>query len=185
MLSQEQFGQLSLPGMPARVTRPAPAPAPEPLPRAGYTKALQMGPARDWWEDEEGNEEMRRPGWVDNLLPRTSEHHPDADEIVVEDMGSKPQQEWVPTWMVTSGQRYVNPVAVDHQVEHANPLALDKDPSLVSYHDRRGEKRYDVKDGNHRLNAALRRGQLIAPANVERGWEDDTDEVDRFVKVTR
>lgn len=77
-------------------------------------------------------------------------------------------EEFIPPWKVTSHQGAINQDAVNHQVQNANPLALDEDPFIVPYEEG-GEERYHVWDGNHRVNAAQERGQLLMPARVMRG----------------
>lgn len=71
-----------------------------------------------------------------------------------------PREEWVPTSEVRSVQTAVNPTAVEHLQRHATGLH-EGNATVV-----RGGGEHVVFDGNHRLNAALRRGQLLAPADV-------------------
>ena len=76
-------------------------------------------------------------------------------------------EEFIPPWRTMSSQGQVNPDAIDHQVAHADPMRLREQPDVYAVQDA-GEERYFVTEGNHRVLAAQRRGQLLMPANVER-----------------
>lgn len=102
--------------------------------------------------------------WGANPLPRPQANVPWLDR-------PKTAEEWVPTTHVTSAQPKVNPAAIEHQVQHADPLRLADDPVMTAYQERSGEEHYYVRDGNHRVNAAMRRGMLFMPAVVQRGGE--------------
>lgn len=74
--------------------------------------------------------------------------------------------EWVPSTEVRSTQTEINRGAVDHIVEHAGMGDLpDTEMFSVPHGDATD---YWVRDGNHRTNAALRRGNLFVPARVTR-----------------
>jgi hypothetical protein len=79
-------------------------------------------------------------------------------------------EEFIPPWRTTSLQDDINEAAVQHQLQNANPLALDEEPSVSAYPGQDGHEWYRVIDGNHRTNAAQRRGQLLMPAEVARRY---------------
>ncbi len=89
-------------------------------------------------------------------------------------------EEFVPTWRVGSAQKAINNEAVEHQVRNADPLRLDSDPevSTLGAHPEPGHdapvEQFVLRDGNHRANAAQRRGQLLMPATVRRPVAGDT-----------
>lgn len=163
-LNQHQFTQLELPGMPDAQEPHAPEVAqgppgtrfnpgeriPPPRARAGvgsggYTSAHDMG-------GEEPNPIY--PGAVARKLEPTPR--------------GKSGPEFIPPWRAMSNQKSVNREAIEHQKQHANPLALNSDPFVIAHQGTEGEEVYDVRDGNHRINAAQERGQLLMPANVYR-----------------
>lgn len=72
--------------------------------------------------------------------------------------------EWVPSERVVSNQPHVTSGAVEHITQHGNILDLDEDP----YFEPNTVGEYAVRDGNHRVNAALRQGRLFMPGVVFR-----------------
>lgn len=75
-------------------------------------------------------------------------------------------EEWIPTTDIHTKQTFIYPHRVEHMVENAT--ATDLPPLEVDqYTDAEGTF-YDLWNGNHRLNAALRAGQLLVPAQVAR-----------------
>lgn len=147
-----QFEQLSMPGMP----KPAPTPV---APRAhlapedgGYTSAHTM-----------------QGDWEKTRIPPSPDPHVER-EIGANWRNERSQrEEFIPTFRTTTRQETVNTEAVEHQVTHANPMDLNKQPEVFSYNHPDGAESFHVSDGNHRVNAALRRGQLLMPADV---WRD-------------
>lgn len=79
-------------------------------------------------------------------------------------MDADQREEFVHTLDVVTPQGALNPAAVEHQVQHST--GLDTPNIEVTAGAGPEEGRYALKDGNHRLNAALRRGQMFLPANV-------------------
>ena len=77
-----------------------------------------------------------------------------------EALGRHQPTEWVHPPDVKSVQQDVDPVAVEHLTRHAT--GLDEPEPLVT----RMYGKLDAEDGNHRVNAALRRGQLLMPMKV-------------------
>lgn len=108
--------------------------------------------------------------YTDNPLPRTQDDYYDHLNRMYAEGKSRPTttNEFIPTYKIRTQQPEVNMKAVEHHVQNANPLKLDEDPYVMEYPSYEGETLYDLGDGNHRVNAALRRGQLFTPANVER-----------------
>lgn len=70
-------------------------------------------------------------------------------------------EEFLPTYDLDSPQTIVNDYAVNHLVKHSTGLDT---PDIVATREKSG--RTSVYDGNHRTNAALRRGQMLIPARV-------------------
>lgn len=70
------------------------------------------------------------------------------------------REEFVPSYELTSPQNIVNPYAINHMVENASGVDVP-DISVV----KQGGQSV-VYDGNHRVNAALERGQMLVPARV-------------------
>ena len=147
-LSQRQFTQGEFPGMPP--VRPQPA---------AVSQGLEASPPPYTSIDR-----MNKPvtEWAQNPIHDANLYGPLAE--------GEPLSfgEMVPTWRVRSGQRLVHPETVEHQVQHADPFALDADPVVVELEGDEEGPLYKVQDGNHRVNAALRRGQLFTPATVRR-----------------
>lgn len=69
-------------------------------------------------------------------------------------------EEWVPTHEIRSIQSGVFEPSVKHLTEHSTGLGEGNATVL------RGGGRHVLFDANHRVNAALRRGQLLTPADV-------------------
>lgn len=124
------------------------------------TNPKHEAPAYTSAHDPDGPVGSSRRDWVKNALPH-------SNRILPPHYGPE-QEEWVPTERLTSNQTGVNPKAIDHQVKNANPLALESNPYTYAYQADDGKESYLVGDGNHRANAALRRGQLLIPADVRR-----------------
>lgn len=161
-LSAMEFSQLTIPGTEVpRVEKPAPEekpPSTDPLDNPRY------------FDDEAHNE--RRWRWNEPVSAKNPLYTPDAEYDFVRSsymMQDDPRVEhdYVPTWRLSSIQDVYNPQAVEHQVRHADPMALREDPLLATLH-KDGEEHYSVLDGNHRTLAAQRRGQLLMPARVLR-----------------
>lgn len=158
-----QFEQTSLPGMPRAQT---------PLPTLASSNPKH-----------EATEYRRARGsYVGNPVPRSSQARPMgyAREHYLDPNFEKDQwdpssiaqvtEEFIPTTALRSDQDRVSRVAVQHQLENANPLRLDEDPVALRYEGSDGVE-YGILDGNHRAAAALARGQLLMPARVI----EDTD----------
>lgn len=104
------------------------------------------------------------PGdWVANPVERLH-----GDIIASATLEGEAQEEFVPTERMFSAQPEVNAAAIEHQVEHANPLALDSDPLIYPFDHVDGKEGFAIRDGNHRVAAAQRRGQLLVPSRVVR-----------------
>lgn len=162
MPAHEHLSQLEFEGMPRRMPElpvlPGSNPKHEPQPYADH--GAHHGSA--WGRETPLN--TRNPLFsadaVDllyetNFIPGGSE----ADLVT--------RQEFIPPWKVMSAQPNINPDAVEHQVQHADPLNLRGDIEATPLNVD-GDEHYLVMEGNHRVNAAQRRGQLLMPANVER-----------------
>lgn len=171
-LSPEQFHQTSLNLGHLPVIQPhAPAPPAE----GPDDDAFGYDPATDF-EDQEGAKGRNgyTSAWdtdpysfVKNPIPQIT--HRDENRFADprlwnSDATPRYRSEWVPTEKIVSTQGKVSPAAIDHQVKHANPLALDQDPGFLPL----TNGYYSVTDGNHRVNAAYRRGQLFMPGDVFR-----------------
>lgn len=134
---------------------------PRPVTGNVYTSAHSMGSSFDSWKPNP---------LYDQGLSDAAYDHERANNY--NDIGKG--TEFIPTFRISSVQEEVNEVAINHQLEHANPLDLDDDPEVTAYpHPDTGEEWYDVRDGNHRANAAQRRGQLFMPATVRRFTQND------------
>ncbi|MFN2347170.1 MAG: hypothetical protein ABR616_15835 [Dermatophilaceae bacterium] len=72
--------------------------------------------------------------------------------------GAKPG--WIPTFDVSSVQSHINPESVEHLVQHSSGLEVGDAVAV------KGGGRHVIFDGNHRMNAAQRRGQLFIPGEV-------------------
>lgn len=172
-LSSAQWSQTSLPGM------PAPA----------HTSASSVPGARQDAVEEYTNirhapyvDPDATDMWIDNPLNDGLDPRADAPMGPVKYPHGTDMEQWIPTWRINSRQTVINDDAVNHMVEHANPLALDDDPRITQYIAPQAEvghnepvPYYRVGDGNHRVNAAQRRGQLLIPRHVE-PWEKNRDE---------
>lgn len=146
-LSQRQFTQGEFPGMPPARSKPRQPVSPTPSP-APYTSIDRMNkPVSEW---------------APNPIHDSNLYGPLAEGK------SFSFDEMVPTWQIRSGQRLIHPETVEHQVQHAEPFALDNDPVVFEL-EGEDEPVYKLQDGNHRVNAALQRGQLFMPATVRRG----------------
>lgn len=184
-LNPSQFHQPEFPGMPPRLAeKPRP---PEALPERP-SSAWNSTPEEQMNSPEYSSAHVMAGNWVDNpLYPGVQRRG--LSELAPGHSGT----EFIPVPHIVSGQRDVNKVAVDHQVKYADPMSLRDDPlvaavkgpaatglnakdldTLISSNaphldDFVGvEELFDVRDGNHRVNAALRRGQLFMPAKVMR-----------------
>lgn len=107
---------------------------------------------------------VNRDEWVPNPIPATP---PGAYKSLSAARKGAEVDEWVPLEHVYSTQPEVHAPSVKHQVDHADPLRLDEDPRFASA-PHNGRDIYSVRDGNHRVAAALQRGQLIMPGRVAR-----------------
>jgi hypothetical protein len=150
-----QFHQAELPGMPGRLS---PSPAPKGVPQGVVTTSPVYTSARNMSGTfvpnpilEEGTparsrfvQAINRPGALAQKDNKTDE--------------------WVPTNEIRSTQTDINADAVQHIVRNSPTGHL---PSIDAYgvnHD--SGRDFWVRDGNHRVNAALDKGQMIIPANV-------------------
>lgn len=133
-----------------------------------YTHA---GPPRP--EAESFPTDYPAPSWASRSGPVNNPiYDPDAPGPLSDDR-SQPldeHEEWVPTYEIGSDQTSVDMGAVEHLTEHGTGL---HEPNIMVS---RNYGKLGLWDGNHRLNAALRRGQLLTPATVidydkEYGWE--------------
>jgi len=70
-----------------------------------------------------------------------------------------PETQWVHPPDVTSPQASVNTPSVEHLAQHATGLDPAEPMPFVAKQDRG----MHLMDGNHRVNAAQRRGQLLMP----------------------
>ena len=141
-LSPQEFEQVELFGGNEYQTLGPPRPAPV------YT------PPVDYPDPHEGE----GLGVVENPNPLYS----DDAEVDVSAIGDW-EPGWVPTFGVSSIQPVVNPESVDHLTRHAT--GLEKDQAVLSVE---SGGHHVLFDGNHRMNAAQRRGQLFIPGQVAR-----------------
>lgn len=173
-----QFEQLSLPGIASPRRR-----APKVDLSTPHQRYLGHAPAA--WAEREAAATGEK--FTDVYWDKTSarnpllgpesprEHHYTgiraADPIVTE--------EFVPSWKVRSAQRDINPLAVEHLANNPAPPSRDGDVEVFEYNAGRNHRdpvedpegrrrRYGVLDGNHRVNAALRRGQMFIPVKMYR-----------------
>lgn len=109
----------------------------------------------------------KTPRYMQTLQQSSNPIYSEQGEQMVEETMDKvlstqpdPREEFVPTYELSSPQKTVNPFAVSHLAEHST--GLDAPNINVA---RRGSESV-VYDGNHRVNAALRRGQMLIPADV-------------------
>lgn len=161
MSALQNLSQLQFPGMP----EPEPARPREASPQAAASPVTYPDNgawSRKMWSDDPDADLPLAP----NPIPRTGLDHARYANDTTYVRGQFDRDEFIPPFQVTTDQDIINPEAVEHQVRHADPLNLDKDPSVYYYETEGGEPRYDIADGNHRVNAALRRGQLFMPAKV-------------------
>lgn len=110
---------------------------------------------------------VKTPRYMQTLQQSPNPLYSERGERVVEETMDRvlttqpdPHEEFVPTYELSSPQKTVNPFAVNHLAEHST--GLDAPNINVA---RRGNESV-VYDGNHRVNAALRRGQMLIPADV-------------------
>jgi hypothetical protein len=163
-LSRQEFAQIQIPGLeytPPRKSMEWPEhPATgDPLDDPEYLDEQAHYP---WaWGKEEAMDA------ANPLHSQDAEYDFARSAFMLKDGAMEGDEEFVPTWRISSVQDNYNPAAVEHQVRHADPLALREDP-LVSALDKNGEEHFTVLDGNHRTLAAQRRGQLLMPARVMR-----------------
>lgn len=75
-------------------------------------------------------------------------------------------EEWVPSWKIKSIQDSIHEPAVEHLATNATGTTEGNVTIVQGDEGSRGESW--LFDGNHRTNAALRRGQMFVPANVMR-----------------
>jgi hypothetical protein len=100
---------------------------------------------------------LKSRGQTNNPIYDPAAHGPLNDSRPIPE---KETEEFVPTYDIRSEQSGVDEESVAHIAEHGTGL---REPNvLVS----RSEGTYGLWDGNHRVNAALRRGQLLTPADV-------------------
>lgn len=71
-----------------------------------------------------------------------------------------PKEDWIPTYEIGSIQSAIHEPSVQHLTEHGTGLG-EGNATIV-----RGGGKHTLFDANHRLNAGLRRGQMIIPADV-------------------
>lgn len=162
MSAADHLNQLEFPGMPPRVPVTA---APEQAtadPDAEYRGDAAHDRSR-WGKDEalDARNPIRDNQSWNKLMANT-------DRAVEEGrVRTQTTEEFIPPWRTTSMQGRVNMEAVEHQVQHADPLNLHDDVEVNAYDDQ-GVEHYQVMEGNHRTLAAQRRGQLLMPARVDR-----------------
>lgn len=175
-----QFEQPELDGMPApqkaghRLDKYAPTPGvtPQLMQRVKTTEdffAKPVAPANDYRSAHVMGKWKANPLQSPDADAEFKQYYDDAFYYKTgTEFDRGHETEFVPTWRITSGQSEVSEDAIKHQVKNANPLALDDDPEVTEYPAADGGTSYRVSDGNHRVNAALRRGQLFMPAKVDR-----------------
>ncbi len=164
MSAADHLSQLEFPGMPLRVDTPA----------AEQVDDLESKFAASYPTD--GAHQPHRWGKVSPLDADNPIYRPDAwatlsttidQDVSAGRYDTTRSEEFIPPWRAISMQGSINPDAVEHQVQHADPLNLREDPEVHAVQ-QDGEEHYFVTEGNHRTLAAQRRGQLLMPANVER-----------------
>lgn len=156
--------QLTLPGL-AESLLPRPQ-VDQPEPEADEFDSL-----KDYGGPDGAHFGLPSDQWVENPIYKEDVYDQQTEQSMAHyRRGLRPVREdtFVPPWRVNSVQRTVNPEAIEHQVQHANPLGLRQDPEVTEYVGDDGKPAYMLYDGNHRVNAAQRRGQLLMPANVAR-----------------
>lgn len=77
---------------------------------------------------------------------------------------SEPEEAWIPSYEIESAQDVVNSRSIKHMAENASGLDV---PNINAY--QFGDTTM-VMDGNHRVNAALARGQMLIPANLRKAY---------------
>lgn len=94
-------------------------------------------------------------------------HSPDASAIIWSGPAEEDEEgEFIPTTDIISGQPQISNEAVDLLL--GNSTGLDTPDILVREGTGEHAGKYALRDGNHRVNAALRRGQMLVPAHVYR-----------------
>ena len=94
-------------------------------------------------------------------------HSPDASAIVWSGPATEDEEgKFIPTDAIVSGQPQISRDAVGLLVEHSS--GLDTPDILVREGSGELAGKYALRDGNHRVNAALERGQMLIPAHVYR-----------------
>lgn len=173
-LNRRQFEQPELAGMPSPALGPhrrdqGSAPSSGDVP---YDTAHKMGE----WE-------------ANPLAPGASDRG--LGVVATSGRGYEQTEEFVPSWRIVSPQASVSREAVDHIKENANLLDLKSDPTFNAKEGTRDDSEsmrsalaeshgerytsimdepeiYHLTDGNHRVNAALEKGQLLIPGKVTR-----------------
>lgn len=91
------------------------------------------------------------------------------DDITAADKFHGSPETWIPSYSIESPQDDYNPESVQHMVDNASGLDVPNvDVARIN-------GRNILLDGNHRVNAALERGQMLVPSNltdVDR-WRED------------
>ena len=179
-LNRRQFEQPEFPGMPAPTLGPQ---------RGDYRPMDPHDPANPNMVEPYGSAHSRGDWESNPLAPGAADRGFGVTSTT--GRGFERSEEFVPSWRIVSSQKRVSREAIDHMKENANPLALKNDPefwaregtkdspenirsALAKSHGDRytsimdEPEIYDVTDGNHRVNAALERGQLLIPGKVAR-----------------
>lgn len=79
------------------------------------------------------------------------------------------EEQFIPTADISSSQRRIKRENVDQLVRNATGREVP--PIWVNEYETEGGPRYRLDDGNHRVNAALERGQMLIPARIQyRYW---------------
>lgn len=98
--------------------------------------------------------------WEPNPIytERAGDHYNDAPMTYF----GEPEETFLPSYEIESPQDVISPPSVDHMTKHATGLDV---PNISAY--QFGDTTM-VMDGNHRVNAALNRGQMLIPATLRK-----------------
>lgn len=100
-------------------------------------------------------------GWEPNPIatPKAREHYA---KVTGASRFGEAEETFLPSYEIESPQGAINPASVAHMAENASGLDV---PNISAY---QFADTTMVMNGNHRVNAALARGQMLIPATLRR-----------------
>lgn len=113
--------------------------------------------------DEYPNPHADKSSWGPNPIAtsRAREHYAN---VSADTQFGDPEETWLPSYEIESPQHTVNTQSIRHMAEHSSGIDV---PNINTY--QFGDTMM-VGDGNHRVNAALERGQMLVPANLRKAY---------------